>query len=128
MIQAPAEAYAKALAGADYGEAFIEETSWTSASLEDGRVQDVSAGSDRGLGLRLLRRHGAAVETFFGSGPDVGPEAAARLRADLLPPASGPAPRGGPPPPRGGGARAGPAPRARRPPGGPRKHRRGPGS
>ena len=89
---APASAYAAALSGADYGEAFLEETSWTSASLEDGRAQDVSAGSDRGLGLRLLRRRGAAVETFFGSGPDAGPEAAARLRADLLPGAPGPGP------------------------------------
>ncbi len=91
LDQAPAEAYAAALAGADYGEVFLEETSWTSASLEDGRVQDVSAGSDRGLGLRLLRRRGERVETFSASGPDVGPEAAARLRADLLPGAS-PAP------------------------------------
>ena len=92
LDQAPAEAYAAALSGADYGEAFLEETSWTSASLEDGRVQDVSTGSDRGLGLHLLRRRGSAVETFFGSGPDVGPAAAARLRADLLPSARGPLP------------------------------------
>ena len=92
LDQAPAEAYAGALAGADYGEAYIEETSWTSASLEDRRVQNVSAGSDRGLGLHLLRRRGAAVETFFGSGPDVGPASAARLRAELLPSQRGPVP------------------------------------
>ena len=57
LDQAPAIAYGPALAGADYGEAYLEETSWTSARLEDGRVQDVSAGSDRGLGLRLGLRH-----------------------------------------------------------------------
>jgi TldD protein len=87
---ATAGAYSAALSGTDYGEAFLEESSWTSATLEDGRVQDVSAGSDRGLGLRLLLRRGAAVETFSASGPDVGPEAAARLRVGLLPTA-GPA-------------------------------------
>ncbi len=93
LDSSPASAYAGALSGADYGEAFLEETSWTSASLEDGRAQDVSTGSDRGLGLRLLRRRGGAVETFFGSGPDAGPGAAARLRAELLPGAAGPGPR-----------------------------------
>jgi len=83
---APAEAYAPAISGADYGEAYLEETSWTSARLEDGRVHDVAAGSDRGLGLRLLRKTGERVETFFGSGPDMLPEAAGRMRAGLLPP------------------------------------------
>lgn len=87
---APAESYSAALSGADYGEAFLEETAWTSARLEDGRVQDVGAGSDRGLGVRLLRRRDGRVETFFGSGPDAGPEAAARLRAGLLPPGGAP--------------------------------------
>ncbi len=81
---AGADAYAAALSGTDYGEAFLEETSWTSAVLEDGRVQDVGAGSDRGMGLRLLRRRDGRVETFSGSGPETGPEAAARLRAGLL--------------------------------------------
>lgn len=109
LEQAPAGAYAAALAGADYGEAYLEETSWTSARLEDGRVQDVSAGSDRGLGLRLLRRRGAAVETFFGSGPDIAPEAAARLRAGLLPPGSGPARPFGAPVTRGVVARVDPS-------------------
>ena len=81
----PAGDYAAALAGTDYGEAYLEESSWTSALLEDGRVQDVVSGSDRGMGLRLLRRTGPRVETFSASGPNVGPEAAARLRAGLLP-------------------------------------------
>jgi len=80
---APAEAYAAVLGGADYGEAYLEESAWTSAALKDGRVQDVSSGCDRGLGLRLLRRTGQRVETFFGSGPDMMPEDAARLRAGL---------------------------------------------
>ena len=83
---APAEAYAAAISGTDYGEAYLEETAWTSACLEDGRVKDVAAGSDRGLGLRLLRKTGGRVETFFGSGPDMSPEASGRLRAELLPP------------------------------------------
>lgn len=82
---APASAYEAALTGAQYGEAFLEESSWTAALLEDGRVQDVGAGSDRGLGLRLLRRGGERVETFFGSGPELAPDAAARLRQGLLP-------------------------------------------
>mgnify|MGYP001571227553 FL=1 len=86
MNAAPAQAYAAAISGADYGEAYLEETVWTSACLEDGRVQDVAAGSDRGLGLRLLRKTGSRVETFFGSDPDMRPESAERLRAGLLPP------------------------------------------
>ena len=109
LDHAPAEAYAAAIAGGDYGEVFLEETSWTSASLEDGRVQDVNAGSDRGLGLHLLRRRGAAVETYFGSGPDVAPAAAARLRADLQPFVSGPVPRFAAPLSRGVVARVDPA-------------------
>ena len=84
-----ADAYAAALSGADYGEAFLEETSWTSARMEDGRVQDVGAGCDRGMSVRLLRRLDGRVESFFGCGPDTGPAAAARLRAGLLAPSRG---------------------------------------
>lgn len=87
-----AAAYAPALSGDGYGEAFFEESSWTSARLEDGRADEAAAGSDRGLGLRLLRRRGERVETYFACGPDGGPEAALRLRAGLLPPEPGPAP------------------------------------
>ena len=90
---APASAYGAALAGADYGEAFLEATDWTSARLEDGRVQEVGAGSTHGIGLRLLRRRGTTTETFFAGGPDVSPEAAARLRAGLPSLETGPAPR-----------------------------------
>lgn len=88
---ASADAYGAALSGADHGEIFLEETSWTSARLEDGRVQDVGAGADRGLGLRLLIHNGRDVETYFASGPEMTPEAAARLRAGL------PVPLGAPP-------------------------------
>ena len=80
-----ASAYAGALSGADYGEAYFEETRWTSARLEDGAVRDVGAGSERGLGLRLLRRQGSSVETFFGSAQDETPAAAARLRERVAP-------------------------------------------
>ncbi len=81
-----AASYASTLAGVDDAEAYFEEGSWSSACLEDGRVQDVGAGSTRGLGIRLLRRRGDVVETFFGSSHDTTPEGASRLRDDLLPP------------------------------------------
>lgn len=89
---APADAYGPALSGAEHGEIFLEETAWTSARLEDGRVQDVGSGSDRGLGLRLLTRRDSGMLTLFASGPDLSPQAAARLRAGLPAPA-GRAPR-----------------------------------
>jgi TldD protein len=92
MSPEPAQAYASALSGADYGEAFFEDTQWTSARLEDGRVQDVGAGSDRGMGLRLLKAREGRVETFFASGPDQSPEAALKLRVELLPPGQGKTP------------------------------------
>ncbi len=92
LDEAPADAYGPALSGAEYGEIFLEETAWTSARLESGRVQDVGSGSDRGIGLRLLTRRDSGVLTLFASGPDVSPQAAARLRAGLPAPL-GPAPR-----------------------------------
>ncbi|MDX6768172.1 MAG: TldD/PmbA family protein [Elusimicrobiota bacterium] len=81
-----ASAYAAALAGADGGEVFLEDSSWTTASLEDGRIQEVNTGTRCGLGLRLLRRREGRVETWFGHAQDLDPEAALRLRARLLPP------------------------------------------
>ncbi len=83
----PARDYGPAVAGADYGEVFLEETTWASVRLEDGRVRDAGAGSDRGLGLRLLTRRGERVDTLMASGPDLTPAAAARLRAELPVPA-----------------------------------------
>jgi len=79
-------AYAAALAGAGLRARPLSSRRHPGLGELGGRPRaDVGAGSDRGLGLHLLRRRGAAVETFFGSGPDVGPAAAPRLRADLLP-------------------------------------------
>jgi TldD protein len=77
--------YAPALAGADAGELFFEESSWTSVGLEDGRIQEVSDGARVGLGVRVLRKVGARVETYFGHAQDLDPAAALRLRARLLP-------------------------------------------
>lgn len=87
-----AVAYGAALAGGDYGEVYFESSDWTSARLEDGAVRDLGAGSERGLGLRILKKAGARLETFFASAQDFSPEAAARLRARILPggPARGP--------------------------------------
>ncbi len=89
MIGEKASAYGAALSGADYGEAYLEESRWSSARLEDGEVRDVGAGSDRGLGLRLLKRDDDGVRTLFGSAPELGAAAAARLRERLEPGAPG---------------------------------------
>ncbi len=80
-----ASAYGAALAGGDYGEVYFESSDWTSARLEDGAVRDLGTGTERGLGLRLLKKTGAHLETFFASAQDFSPEAAARLRARILP-------------------------------------------
>ena len=80
-----AGAYGPALAGTEYGEVFLERTSWTSARLEDGAVRDIGTGTERGLGLRLLTRENGRVLTLFGSSQDTGPQAAARLRKRLKP-------------------------------------------
>jgi len=89
LAAAPAGDYGPALSGTDYGEVFLEEWRWSTARLEDGAVRDIGASSERGLGLRLLRRAGGRVETLFGSAQDASPAAAARLRSLLLPGAPG---------------------------------------
>jgi TldD protein len=80
-----AEDFAPALAGFAHGEVFLEESDWTAATLEDGRVEELGAGSERGLGLRLLEPRGGRVETLFGCAPEAAPEAARRLRERLRP-------------------------------------------
>jgi len=87
-----ADGYGGSLSGTDYGEVFLESSSWSTARLEDGQVRDIGASAERGLSLRLLRREGGRVETLFGSAQDASAAAAARLRERLSPgaPARGP--------------------------------------
>lgn len=85
----PAVAFSGAIAGADYGEVFLESAEWTAARVESGRVQDLAEGSNGGIGLRLLRRKGSAIETLFASSSDASPESAARLRDQLKVPRAG---------------------------------------
>ena len=75
-----AEAFAPLLGGADYGEAYLEASEGLSIRLEDSRIEDIGAVSDRGLALRFLKRDGRSVETLHGSSPVLGPESAAALR------------------------------------------------
>jgi len=90
----PRRDFARAVQGADYGEAFLEESESSSIRIEDSRVEDVAAGTERGMGLRFLRRRGPAVETLQGSANRLcGPEAL-RLRESLL--GAGPAPEAAP--------------------------------
>jgi TldD protein len=84
-----ADKYGAALAGADYGEVFLQESHGASARLEDGAVRDIGASAERGLGLRLLRRENERIETLFGSAQDVSAVAAIRLRERLRPDATG---------------------------------------
>jgi len=80
-----ASAYGAALAGAGYGEVYLEESNWATARLEDGAVRDIGTSAERGLSLRLLRKQGLRVQTFFGSAQDASAGAAARLRERLSP-------------------------------------------
>ena len=89
LLGGDAAAYGAALAGESYGEVYLEESLWSTARLEDGAVRDIGASAERGLSLRLLRKQGQRVQTFFGSAQDPSPDAAARLRARLAPGAPG---------------------------------------
>ena len=40
--------------GAEFAELYAEERRSTSARLDDGRVEDLSSGLDRGCGIRVL--------------------------------------------------------------------------
>ncbi len=89
ILGEPAETYGPALSGTDYGEVFLEQRRWSTARLSDGAVRDISSGAERGMSLRLLRRGGSVIETFFGSSHDLAAAAAARLRKQVLPGAFG---------------------------------------
>jgi TldD protein len=77
-----ADAFSEALGGADYGEAFVEASEGLSLRFEEGRVEDIGVSSERGLGLRYLRREGGEIVTYQGSSQDVG--GVAGLRRQLL--------------------------------------------
>jgi TldD protein len=82
-------AFGALLGGADYGEAFLEASEGLSLRFEEGKVEDIGVSSERGLGLRYLRRQGEEIVTYQGSAQEL--DAAARLREQLLGKAKGPA-------------------------------------
>jgi len=85
---------ARCVRGADYGEAFLERSASASVRFEDSRVEDLASGTERGTGLRFLRRRGGSddprVETLQGSVNSLSGGQALRLRESLL--GGGPAP------------------------------------
>ncbi|MBI3552002.1 MAG: TldD/PmbA family protein [Elusimicrobia bacterium] len=80
------EDFAGLLGGAQYGEAFLEQSEATSIRFEDSRVEDIASSAEKGLSLRYLRRIGASseVETLQGSAQGLDAEAASLLRRGLL--------------------------------------------
>ncbi|HZW37300.1 MAG TPA: DNA gyrase modulator, partial [Candidatus Deferrimicrobiaceae bacterium] len=42
--------------GGEYGELFYEEVRSLTVLMEDGRIERVSSGTDRGVGIRLIHR------------------------------------------------------------------------
>ncbi|MBI3549090.1 MAG: TldD/PmbA family protein [Elusimicrobia bacterium] len=83
-------AWEPCLGGADYSEVYVEESNGTSIHFEDSRAEEMTSGSDRGVGLRYLRRSSArtssglpAVETVFGSLNRVDADAAIALSRRL---------------------------------------------
>ena len=76
--------FAPLLGGADYGEAFLEQSEGLSLRFEEGRVEDIGVSAERGLGLRYLKKEDGEVVTYQGSAQEVSAEAASRLRGELL--------------------------------------------
>ncbi|MEZ5237939.1 MAG: DNA gyrase modulator [Microthrixaceae bacterium] len=76
--------------GADFAEVFVEDRRSTSALLDDGRVEDLTSGRDRGAGVRGGRGHHRlrAHRRPEPGGPRRG--SAARLRCGGLAPRTGP--------------------------------------
>ncbi|MDO8757512.1 MAG: TldD/PmbA family protein [Elusimicrobiota bacterium] len=89
LLGGEAAGYGAALSDEGYGEVYLEDSNWSTARLEDGAVRDIGAGAERGLSLRLLRKQGERITTFFGSAQDASAGAAARLREKLLPGCAG---------------------------------------
>jgi len=88
----PLDDLARAVRGADYGDAFLEESAAWSVRFEDSRVEDAAAATERGTGLRFLRHRGRSVETLQGSANALEGSRALRLREALLGPGPVPAP------------------------------------
>ncbi len=80
----PQDVLASAVFGADYGEAFLEESSSSGLRFEDSRVDEAATSSERGMGLRFLRRGAKGLETLQGSANTLDAQEALRLRGSLL--------------------------------------------
>lgn len=65
--------------GGDFAEIFAEEARATSLAREDGRVQEAAAGTDRGVGLRIV--HGDL--TYFANGNDLSSDGLLTLARNL---------------------------------------------
>ncbi|HAH05155.1 MAG TPA: peptidase C69 [Elusimicrobia bacterium] len=90
--------WAPALCGGEHAEAFLEDGSGTSLHFEDSRLQEVLSGTDRGVGLRFLRKNGERTfETVLGSLNSLDPAEARALSGRLLNGSARPRPpKGGP--------------------------------
>ena len=75
--------YAPLLGGADYSEAFFEQSQGLSLRFEEGKIEDIGVSSEKGVGLRFLKRQDNEVVTYQGSSQDFSPEATSRLREGL---------------------------------------------
>jgi TldD protein len=65
--------------GGEYGELFYEEVRSLTVLLEDGRIERVSSGTDRGAGIRLIHRE----KTFYAYTNEVDERVLLSLAGDL---------------------------------------------
>jgi TldD protein len=77
--------WAPALCGGEHAEAFLEDSSGTSLHYEESKLLEAVSGTDRGVGLRYLRKNGEKTfETIHGSLNSLDPAEARALSARLL--------------------------------------------